>query len=104
MTYYTVRNGETMDMKKLRLAPVAVLMVFALTMVGSAAINSTQITADITAALDIFWLIPESIVDHFGTLITLVLFGAIMMLITIVLLFLKKVLTTSLDKKIGGGE
>lgn len=76
----------------------SILAMFA-TMVSnvSAAIDTVNLTADINAALDVFWLIPTSIVDNFGTLITLILFGAIIGLISIILVFLKKVLGRSTE-------
>lgn len=85
---------------------VAAVMMMIFTQIESAvaAIDTTNLTADITAALDVFWLIPDSIVNHFGTLITLILFGAIIGLIGIILVFMRKILGRSTQSAGGIGK
>ncbi len=85
-----------------------IIVLFALVLVSfgtveqaAAVIDSVNVTSDINTALDIFWLVPESVVDHFGTLIVLIMFGAIIGLIGVIIYFLRKVLTGS-TKRIGG--
>lgn len=58
-------------------------------------LDTATLTSDINAALNVFWLIPTSIVDKFGVLITLILFGAIVGMIGVILVFVKKILTKS---------